>query len=79
MTDRINNRENWLTSLRDTTTPILLVNGPEDPVSGRHLVDRYKELIPDPNYAILEGIGHYPNVEAPEQVNIEVLKFFQEG
>jgi pimeloyl-ACP methyl ester carboxylesterase len=79
MTDRINNRENWLKALRETSTPILLVNGPEDPVSGQHLVDRYKELIPNPNCVVLEGIGHYPNVEAPEQVNIEVLKFFHEG
>ena len=79
MTDRINNRENWLRGLRETTVPILLVNGPEDPVSGIHLVERYKELVPNPNCVVLEGIGHYPNVEAPAQVNIEALKFFQEG
>ena len=79
MTDRINNRENWLRGLRETTIPILLVNGPEDPVSGIHLVKRYKELVPNPNCVVLDGIGHYPNVEAPDQVNIEALKFFQEG
>lgn len=77
MKDRIANRENWLRGLQETKTPILLVNGPEDPVSGRHLVDRYKELIPNPNCIILDGIGHYPNVEAPDQVNMEALKFFQ--
>ena len=41
------------------------------------MVERYKELIPNPNYVYLDKIGHYPNVEAPYYVNLEILKFFQ--
>ncbi len=76
MSDRIRNRDRWLYALQNTKIPILLINGPEDPVSGRHMVERYIELIPNPKYVFLEDIGHYPNVEAPEAVNIEILKFF---
>ncbi len=75
--DRKRNRENWVKALQETRTPLILVNGPEDPVSGIHLVARYKELVPNPNFVILDDIGHYPNVEAPAAVNIEALKFFQ--
>ena len=78
MTDRKNNRERWVNALINTQTPIRLINGPEDPVSGRHMVERYKELIPNPDYVFLDEIGHWPNVEAPYDVNLEVLKFFQQ-
>ena len=78
MKDRIENRERWVNSLINTQTPVKLINGPEDPVSGRHMVERYKELIPDPKYVFLDNIGHYPNMEAPYYVNLEVLKFFQD-
>ena len=75
--DRRDNRDRWVNALTNTSTPLKLVNGPEDPVSGRHMVERYKELIPDPDYVYLDKIGHYPNVEAPYYVNLEILKFFQ--
>jgi pimeloyl-ACP methyl ester carboxylesterase len=39
-----------------------------DPVSGAHMVARYRELIPQPNITELAEIGHYPQVEAPEAV-----------
>jgi pimeloyl-ACP methyl ester carboxylesterase len=45
-----------------------LINGPEDPVSGAHMVQRYRELINNPDVVSLPGIGHYPQTEAPEQV-----------
>lgn len=77
ITDRKRNRDRWVHALIRTEIPIKLVNGPEDPVSGRHMVERYKELVPNPDYVFLDNIGHYPNVEAPYYVNLEVLKFFQ--
>ncbi|MDG2450499.1 MAG: alpha/beta hydrolase, partial [Saprospiraceae bacterium] len=75
---RIENRERWVNALINTEIPIRLVNGPMDPVSGAHMVERYKELVPNPDCVLLDNIGHYPNVEAPYYVNLEVLKFFQE-
>ena len=32
------------------------------------MVARYRELMPTANVTLLEGIGHYPQVEAPQAV-----------
>ncbi|HBZ98771.1 MAG TPA: alpha/beta hydrolase, partial [Pseudomonas sp.] len=45
--------------------PMRVIDGAADPISGAHMVARYRELIPAPDTVLLEGIGHYPQVEAP--------------
>jgi len=42
-------RERWVGALRKTDVPIRVINGPADPVSGRHMIERYRELIPNPD------------------------------
>jgi pimeloyl-ACP methyl ester carboxylesterase len=66
--DRRIHRDRWVGALTATRVPLLLINGPEDPVSGAHMVARYRELVPWPNVVSLPGIGHYPQVEAPDAV-----------
>jgi pimeloyl-ACP methyl ester carboxylesterase len=68
MAERRAHRERWVGALQQTRVPLRLVNGPEDPVSGAHMVARYRELVPDPDVVVLDGIGHYPQVEDPEGV-----------
>jgi pimeloyl-ACP methyl ester carboxylesterase len=68
MTDRRVHRERWVGALQKATIPVTVIAGADDPVSGRHMVDRYRELIPQPDTTLLEGIGHYPQVEAPDRV-----------
>jgi pimeloyl-ACP methyl ester carboxylesterase len=68
MAERRRHRERWVGALQHTTVPLRVVNGPDDPVSGRHMVERYRELVPNPDVVLLEGIGHYPQVEDPEGV-----------
>ena len=69
MTDRKNNRQRWIDAIADFSGPVALINGSADPVSGAHMTDRYKELLGDPAYfKALPGIGHYPQVEAPDVV-----------
>ena len=46
-----------------------------DPISGAHMVERYRELIPDADTVLLPGIGHYPQTEAPVQVLKHYLAF----
>ncbi len=75
--DRREHRDRWVTHMQETSIPIKLINGPTDPVSGRHLVERYIELMPDPDTVILEGIGHYPNLEAADTVSAHTISFFQ--
>jgi pimeloyl-ACP methyl ester carboxylesterase len=64
--DRQRNRDRWVGALQSTDLPLRFIVGPEDPVSGRHMVERYLELIPDGDVVYLDGIGHYPQVEDPE-------------
>ncbi|HNH82067.1 MAG TPA: alpha/beta hydrolase [Acidobacteriota bacterium] len=61
-------RERWVGTLQQTRIPLRVINGLADPVSGAHMVERYRELISNPDVVGLEGIGHYPQVEAPAAV-----------
>ena len=69
MSDRIQHRERWVSALQTSSIPLALINGSVDPVSGSHMVARYKELECRLDYcAELPTIGHYPQVEATEDV-----------
>jgi pimeloyl-ACP methyl ester carboxylesterase len=57
--------------------PLRFIVGLDDPVSGAHVAARYRELIPDPDIVELAGIGHYPQVEAPEEMLAAVRQFFE--
>jgi pimeloyl-ACP methyl ester carboxylesterase len=48
---------------------IRLINGALDPVSGRHMAERFAELVPNADIVLLEEAGHYPHVEVPERVS----------
>ncbi|MEO8002290.1 MAG: alpha/beta hydrolase [Arenimonas sp.] len=73
--ERRKHRDRWLKAMQTTHIPMRLINGLEDPVSGRHLLERYRELIPNPDVVELESIGHYPQVEAPGAVLSAFLDF----
>jgi pimeloyl-ACP methyl ester carboxylesterase len=76
MTERAKYRERWLTSLRQMTQPFRFINGLADPVSGAHLVRRFRELVPDQKDIVeLEGIGHFPHLECPDEVLTAYLGF----
>ncbi|MGY6532404.1 alpha/beta fold hydrolase [Glycocaulis sp.] len=73
--ERRENRERWVGALQAAQIPLRVIDGGADPVSGAHMVARYRELVPDPDTVILEGIGHYPQVEAPDAVLAAFLDF----
>lgn len=64
--DRRCHRDRWVGALQSSDLPLRFIDGPEDPVAGRHMAERYLELVPDGDVVLLEGIGHYPQVEDPE-------------
>jgi len=78
MADRRAHRDRWVGALCETEVPLRLINGPEDPVSGRHAAERYRALVPDPDVVLLEGIGHYPQLEDPEGTLDVFLRFHEE-
>ena len=75
MEQRRRNRARWVGALVESQVPRRLICGALDPVSGRHLADRYRELVPDPDVVVLEGVGHYPQLEAPDRVVDEYRAF----
>ncbi len=77
MEERRRHRQRWVGVLLTTPVPLRVINGPEDPVSGGHMAERYRELVPNPDVVLLDGIGHYPQFEAPEGVVREYLAFLQ--
>ena len=44
------------------------INGLLDPVSGAHMVERYRELIRRPDVVGIGSVGHFPQLEAPDAV-----------
>ncbi|MDF3936800.1 alpha/beta fold hydrolase [Pseudomonas citronellolis] len=73
--DRREHRERWVGAMQRSDVPLRLIDGPVDPISGAHMVERYRELIPQADTVMLDGIGHYPQTEAPEQVLAHYLAF----
>jgi pimeloyl-ACP methyl ester carboxylesterase len=77
MPERLANRERWVGALRKTRVPLRLIDGPDDPVSGAHMVARYRELVPNPDTVTLPGIGHYPQTEDPQGVLKAFFEFHE--
>ena len=73
--ERRRHRERWVGALQSGDMPLKLIDGTFDPISGAHMVARYRELVPDADVTELERIGHYPQVEAPQAVLDAYLEF----
>lgn len=76
--DRYHYRNRWVRAMRETSVPMRLIDGPCDPNSGRHMADRYAEVIPEPDVVLLgDDIGHWPQIEDPEAVLTHFLEFIE--
>lgn len=78
MTDRQRFRQRWVGALQASSIELRLIDGLLDPVSGAHMVARYRELVPQPDIVELPDIGHYPQIEDPQRVLDAVLNFLGE-
>ncbi len=73
--DRRANRERWVAAMQENSVPMRVIDGAVDPISGAHMVERYRELIANPDTVLLPAIGHYPQTEAPAEVLDHYLQF----
>jgi len=70
-------RARWVGALIESPVPLKLIDGAADPISGAHMAARYRELVPHADISLLEGIGHYPQIEASNEVLTAYLEFRQ--
>ncbi len=73
MTERAMNRTRWVGALQRTELPFRFINGLADPVSGAHLVKRFRQVMSQTDIVELKDVGHFPHFEVPELV---LEKFF---
>lgn len=78
MAERVKYRDRWVGALQAAKIPLRFINGLADPISGAHMAQRYKEVIPNPDVVKLEDIGHFPLIEAPQAVLKHFLTFVGE-
>ncbi len=57
----------WIGALKATTLPTSFVWGTEDPVVGGEVAELHHAETPGSQLRLLEGVGHYPMLEAPDR------------
>jgi pimeloyl-ACP methyl ester carboxylesterase len=75
LSERRENKARWETTLENPGVPVKFLWGQQDPVSGRHMAERILERMPQADLTALEDVGHYPQLEAPERVGVEILNW----
>ncbi|MBQ0735970.1 alpha/beta fold hydrolase [Aquimarina celericrescens] len=75
LTERDTYKIRWREAIQYADVPKRLIDGGIDPISGKHMAEFYKKIIPKADVVILEEIGHYPQVEAPKQVLFHYNEF----
>lgn len=76
MSERKKQRARWVGAMERVAMPMALINGSADPVSGAHAAARWRELLGGDDLHELPGIGHYPQLEAPEAMLEAALVFW---
>lgn len=76
MAERRRERARWVGALQTADTPVRLICGALDPVSGLHMSERYRELVPRADVVVLDDVGHFPQLEDPERVFAAAAAFF---
>lgn len=71
--------DRWINSLiqssEELKIPMILINGLLDPISGKHVAEKFEELVPNATVIKLKDVGHWPNIEAPDDVSQQYLTF----
>lgn len=75
MRERRENFDRWVGVLAQPPIPLRFLAGDMDPVSGRHMAECFGALGPNQDWGLLEGVGHYPQSEAPQRVLDDYLAF----
>lgn len=69
-------RDRWVGAMQDSQDSIGFINGIQDPISGEHMLEQFKELFPKSATLSLD-VGHYPQIESPASVSEAIKTFMQ--
>ncbi|MGH2728541.1 MAG: alpha/beta fold hydrolase [Actinomycetota bacterium] len=58
----------WISALRDHPSPITVVWGDRDPIAVYAMAERFVAERPGTPLVTLDGVGHFPMIEAPERL-----------
>src|SRR5262249_390718 len=73
ISDRLAHRDRWAGALASADVPRSFTWGMLDPISGAHVAERSAERFRGDPVGRLEDVGHWPPVEAPDDVAAGVL------
>lgn len=76
MAERRRERARWVGALQAAEVPVRLICGALDPVSGLHMAERYRQLVPRADIVVLDDVGHFPQLEDPQRVFAAAAEFF---
>lgn len=65
--DRRTHGQRWVDALETTDLPVSAVWGPQDPVSGAHVLAHLRNRLPRVPITELDAVGHWPLLEAPRR------------
>ena len=68
-------RPSYEDTLATLAVPALIVVGSEDAFTTRQDAERMRDLVRDSELVWLDGIGHMPNLEAPDAFNAALVRF----
>jgi pimeloyl-ACP methyl ester carboxylesterase len=71
--DRLAEEHRFTGAIEEHPSPVAVVWGDADPIAVVAMVDRLRDARPDAEVTILEGVGHYPMLEAPDAFAAAVL------
>ncbi len=74
--ERREHAHRWIDAVENYPGPRLFVWGPEDPVSGAHVLPRLRAL-PGATLDVRAGVGHYPQLEEPDEVGAALARFLR--
>ena len=66
--DRRRREADWVAALEQAALPLGFAWGMLDPISGAHIAERIVERFPAAPRRLLDGVGHWPPLEAPDEV-----------
>lgn len=72
---RRRNRDRWVDALARARIPLRFVCGMADTVAGPTMARAWRAHLPDSGVVELPGIGHWPQLEAPDALARAVLQF----